>query len=377
MKNLVYIATGRSSVFDSQVLALLKYYVEQNLFKEVLLLFGYRNQADIDWVVNKQTKGINLILYKTYPNYPFYNWKIRNNISNALSKRKIDYQNTVFHIRGEMTSYHFKKIIHKHKIDISRVLTDVRGVSYEEVNEFMEINPLLKKLKLKNIRASLRALKKDDKISVVSSELKNYLVNNWKIPQKKIEINSCLVPSVFNFNKKIRIEIRERLNLNDEDLLIIFTSGGSAKWQENHMITDIANKGFKVLNLSKVPIKHENIINLFVPYNEVPAYLCAADAAFIWRAKSMVNKVASPVKFSEYMACGLPIIHNGSVSLINTVCDQMTNGLLIHSVSDLNQAEIQKLVLNSNRNEVSTGGHKLFGLSQISESYRLIYKDYN
>jgi len=50
--------------------------------------------------------------------------------------------------------------------------------------------------------------------------------------------------------------------------------------------------------------------------SEMPLYLNSADAAIIWRDKSIVNKVASPVKFSEFICCGLPIIANYSVDMI-------------------------------------------------------------
>jgi len=54
----------------------------------------------------------------------------------------------------------------------------------------------------------------------------------------------------------------------------------------------LAEKGFKVLNLSKKEILHNNIINRFIGYSEMPEYLNAADCAIIWRDKSVVKKVA-------------------------------------------------------------------------------------
>ena len=45
-----------------------------------------------------------------------------------------------------------------------------------------------------------------------------------------------------------------------------------------------------------------------VKANEVPDYLIAADYGLLIREKSVTNKVASPVKFAEYLACGLMVI---------------------------------------------------------------------
>ncbi len=44
------------------------------------------------------------------------------------------------------------------------------------------------------------------------------------------------------------------------------------------------------------------------PPSEVPRYLASADVGLLLRDRSMVNQVASPVKFGEYMAAGLPAI---------------------------------------------------------------------
>ena len=55
------------------------------------------------------------------------------------------------------------------------------------------------------------------------------------------------------------------------------------------------------MNKSKKELHHKNVINKFVDYYEIPNYLNAADIAVIWRENSIVNKVASPVKFSEYI----------------------------------------------------------------------------
>ena len=45
-----------------------------------------------------------------------------------------------------------------------------------------------------------------------------------------------------------------------------------------------------------------------VPQRAVPDILCAADAGFLIREGSVVNRVAMPVKLGEYLACGVPVI---------------------------------------------------------------------
>jgi glycosyltransferase involved in cell wall biosynthesis len=52
---------------------------------------------------------------------------------------------------------------------------------------------------------------------------------------------------------------------------------------------------------------------LSVLHNEVPDYLAAADCGFLLRASSQVNRVASPVKFGEYLASGTPVIMSNGI----------------------------------------------------------------
>ena len=147
-----------------------------------------------------------------------------------------------------------------------------------------------------------------------------------------------------------------------------------AKWQNNEMIIELAKIGFKVLNISRIKIKHPNIINKFVPYSEVPGYLSAGDISFIWRDKSIVNKVASPVKVSEYISCGLPIIHNGTVDMIANLLTDLSESLKIDDIKDLNFNKVLKLIEQSDREKLCQKGLLNFGLKNIGKGYQKIYE---
>lgn len=370
---LVYINNSKSSVFDSQVLALLKYYQENPFFEKVILIFGYQNQQEIEWLRKKDTTGIIIYFYRSYPNYPFLNYLIQRNLFRILRTVSTNFSDYFFHIRGEMTSFHFKKIIAKLDIDPKQLLTDVRGVSIEELKEYSTANSIIKWFKLYNYERAFKSLKNEINISVVSNYFRSYLISALKVPSESIFVNSCLVDGNFVYNLSARKIIRNELKLEDSEILMIFASGGTAAWQNNDIIIKLANAGIKVLNLSRLEIKNKNVITRFVPYSEVPKYLSAADISFIWRDKSLVNKVASPVKISEYMACGLPIVHNGTVDLINTVTTDGKDALLINDINDLDITKVRDIILNIDRVKLSKKGQSLFGISSIAESYKKIY----
>lgn len=373
MKNLVYINNGISSVFDSQVLALLKYYQKEHLFDKIILCFGYKTQKEKEWLLSKKIEGIELVFFKTYPNYPFFNFALQQNLLKTLKTISLNFSDFFFHIRGEMPAYHFKKVAGQLNINNNQILTDIRGVSKEEVEIYSASNILLKITKVWNYNLALRALKKDKKIFAVSAALKNYLITKHKLKGANIFINSCVVDNNFNYISEAREQIRKELNLAVEDILIVFSTGGVAGWQSNETILKLANSGFKVLNLSKTLVLHENIITKFISYKEMPDYLSSADIAFIWRDDNIVNQVSSPVKFSEYIACGLPVIHNGTVDLINYVTSTLKCGLLIGYIDELSLAKIKDLISKTNRPKLSETGQSLFGLEQAMKSYYSIY----
>ena len=374
---LVYINNSRSTVFDSQVLALLKYYAEGKFFEEVILIFGYQSKNEIEWLKKKDTTDIIIYYYKTYPNFPFFNYFLRRNLLRTLRDVSSNFSNYFFHIRGEMTSYHFKRLIRSLNIRYDQLLTDVRGTSIQELIEFSDANRFMKYFKLINYKNAFKSLIKDSKISVVSNFFKKYLEETLEFNSTAIFINSCLVNENFKFDESERIRIRKNLEIKDDETLLIFTSGGTANWQNNEMILKLADKGVKVLNLSKREVNYKNVITKFVPYEEVPSYLSAADIAFIWRDKSIVNKVASPVKVSEYIACGLPVVHNGTVELINEIAIDKKDALRIDSIDDLNLSTLSDMVSNLNRQELAEKGRQMFGLATLAASYKKIYSGVN
>ena len=147
-------------------------------------------------------------------------------------------------------------------------------------------------------------------------------------------------------------------------------------WQDNEVLKIIADKGIKILNLSTNIINHKNIINKFVEYDNMPLYLNAADIAILWSNKRIVTKVRSPVKFSEYICCGLPIIANNSVDMITKYIRESSFGILLEDLKDLDQKEIN-LLTSMNRQEIADKGVEWLGVENISQRYLNIYSSFN
>jgi len=65
------------------------------------------------------------------------------------------------------------------------------------------------------------------------------------------------------------------------------------------------------------------------PHDQVPAYLGAGDVALLLREPCLVNRVASPVKFAEYLAAGLPVIMTEKIGDYSALAERSRVGCVV------------------------------------------------
>ena len=157
--------------------------------------------------------------------------------------------------------------------------------------------------------------------------------------------------------------------------MFLFSTGGGGNWQNtSDIITKIADKGYKILNLSRQKIDKKNVINLFVPYEEVPKYLNAVDLAVVWRDDNIVNNVASPVKFSEYVCVGLPVIANNGVRLIENYINETKYGQVIDGFDEIDDQLVENFI-SLDREKISEEGFNKYSSKTIIDQYLSMYSD--
>ena len=360
---------------ESQVLNLLKELEYNGYISKIYLLVCQKNE--VKWkLLCKRTQNTNIKVFRFrhYPNYSFFNIFQFRELNSLL--KKIISDNTIIHLRGEVFTSHVKKVVVKNNHNNVKIITDVRGASYEEILLYSKIKQPLLQFKLFQLKKNLKSLNKNsDYISCVSTKLKDYVIEKSKFDKEKIYINHCIAGDDFKYSIITREKYRKILNLEEKDVLFLFITSGSGSWQNTEEIINlIISKGYKILNLSPNVVKHENVINLFVPYSEVSNYLNAADIGIVWRNDDVVNNVAAPIKFSEYVCSGLPVIANNGVDLINVYIEETGFGVTTNSINLLDINVIDKL-LSMDRKEISHYGHQIFSLDVISKQYRSLYKD--
>lgn len=368
---LIYITENINAVFYSQVVVLINKLVEKKYFEEVYLAIGLRDCKLVNSITGLNSE-IKLLTFKTYPMYPICNTLTEKGIFNLFKSLKIN-NNFIIHTRieflGELAYNSYFKI-NKNKPNL---LIDIRGSLIEEIKIYGKMNPFLKFLKLFNHKSRIKkVLNNVDFINVVSDELKKYIENLYKF-EKNISVIPTISGEKFYYNENDRINFRKKLNISDDDIIFIFSSGSTQAWQnDNKIVETLVSKGYKVLMLTKKKYDNPNIISMFVPYDEVPKYLNAADIGIIIRENDIVNNVAAPIKFCEYISCGLPVIANESVKIINNILTSTTYG----NIQDLEKIDdiLIKELIKIDRYKISKFGINTFGINSVVDNYVSIYE---
>jgi hypothetical protein len=231
---------------------------------------------------------------------------------------------------------------------ISTVIFDARGAYKAELNEYDVVQSETIKKEIGEIERDV-VLNSDFRLAVSNS-----LVNYWK---KEFAYNSdkhIVVPCTLSNDlsselpgkEKIR-QIKTEIGFSEKDIVIVY-SGSSAGWQSFSLVEKMLselferNSDLKFLwltghlkeNSAFVKQFKNRIKTAWVRPEEVKKYLLAGDHGLLFRENSVTNQVASPVKFAEYLSCGLNVMISehlgdfsefvkknncGSVGQVNTV----------------------------------------------------------
>jgi hypothetical protein len=205
---------------------------------------------------------------------------------------------------------------------INKVIFDGRGAYNAELNEYNVVDDESVKKDIINIEEEV-VLGADNRIAV-SNELVKYWSECFSYNGNAHSVIPCTLSEEFNFHFPSESQIetfREKLGYISSDIVFIY-SGSSAGWQSFELVDAFmnelmnGNKSIKLIILAnnfdgdyEILKNHkENVHITWVKQSEVKNYLLVADYGIIYREQSITNKVASPVKFGEYLSCGLKVV---------------------------------------------------------------------
>lgn len=387
--NLGYISDAGfySTAFHSQVLSLLTGLKDrvENISLIVLeqSLFPFLRLRDPEikrsWKrVKEQFRTVEVIVQK--PRILRWLMQIESRSLKRIINDNLDKVN-VLHCHGEAGSYLGLLARKELRKDIP-LISDLRGLVSQESLLCGREGNLIKRF-LFNLRAhefkkmEEYVVKESDLIFCVSRKFKEYLEEIYKVSPDRVAVVPGLVDSkTFFFNPEVRARKREELGI--ERRIVFVYSGSIIKWQLPEVtveffkkIKEIIPEAFLLFLTNDISgarkyfngIDKEDYLLISVPNREVPAYLNAADISILLREKNLVNRVASPIKFGEYLCCGLPVIMTPGIGDTEEIIEKHGIGKLLNPNDlEIEKNELIQLINNVEREKIAKIGKELFSI---------------
>ncbi len=278
-----------------------------------------------------------------------------------------------------------------------KMIFDVRGLMAEE---YVDANHWKKggvPYQLTKAMES-RALRASDGVVTLTEKIWPK-IKDWRGLQGRKVIHEvvpcCTDLDRFRFSQNDRDRVRAELSLQDRFVLVY--SGSIGGWY----LTDEAADFFVAL-LRRKPQGHflwltggdealiEKLMSdrginssqftvLNVAPVEVPGYLSASDVGIAFYKPTFSRLATSPVKVSEYLACGLPVIVNAGVGDLDAFVEVQKVGAVVR---DFNEGEyertlatIEGLLADEISKRSRTVAEKFFDVGSIGlERYSRLYE---
>ena len=214
-----------------------------------------------------------------------------------------------------------------------RVIYDCRGAEVTETIQTLGLEttpqnewPAQAKKHIAQIQAAEgRAVRQADGVTCVSLAMVDVLRQAYpQIPGEKLFVVPCC-PDLEAFTSVVneRDTVRRELGFHDK---YVVSYCGSLAW---YQFPEASIRVFRLIKslrpdahffaittqpeqmrplLEKAGFSPADYTIRSVPAQEVPRLLVASDVGLLLRDDSLTNRVASPIKFGEYMAAGVPVI---------------------------------------------------------------------
>jgi glycosyltransferase involved in cell wall biosynthesis len=187
-------------------------------------------------------------------------------------------------------------------------------------------------------------IKRADSFSVVSNYFKTYLVEKYDIEKKIVVYPTVFNHQIFYYDEALRETTRDELEILPNEILLTY-SGSFQKWQNPDILfrffSQVLNQHphFKLLIITYDHEKAHQLIQRYqIPITrsivrtgappEVNAWLNGSDICTLLRKDDLVNRVASPTKFLEYIVTRNKIIMTDHIGDYSEIIKNTNFGLI-------------------------------------------------
>jgi glycosyltransferase involved in cell wall biosynthesis len=277
----------------------------------------------------------------------------------------------------------------KHYLKSTRLIFDMRG---DEVSEY-KTNPHVPDNEIKKQRSETikkfqtECINRSDICLFVSHAMKQIaLAGVVKTPVNHV-IPSTGLSRYFYYDKNIRDKRRRELKL--ENRFVVGYSGSIISWQRIDKVLevfDIVRSSLReaallvftkeVEEFKKEYLKSlstDSVIVQNIGNEKLGEYLQCFDMGILLRDRLILNQVASPTKFAEYLLCGVPSLVSRGIGDLEDIVNKQEVGICVQDLNDHNDLE------NGVKQFISTPFNReliaQYGKSKWArESYLDIYK---
>jgi len=307
---------------------------------------------------------------------PFYHWWGK--------KEKV-----VIHCRGHLNSFR-GLFLKKRNPELIYIIADLRGAISDEV--LYGQGGMVRNFAMNYLRNFYQGVEdqvvhKADKILCVSYAFEKFLQANYRVNNISI-VPTFVDTSLFNFSRSVRELFRKKLGISNRIVLVY--SGGVAPWQrvsdviklfvgmrqmiENLFMLFLTHEPSIIHKMLKSKIEPRDVQVIKVPHGEVPGYLCAADVGVLLREDTLTNNVAAPIKFHEYMCCGLPCILSENIGDTAQVIREIGAGIVLDSKGTVPSVSEIRGLLALNREEICKWMHQKYSSKLYFEKILRLYR---
>jgi|GEM_PF-2076023 len=273
-----------------------------------------------------------------------------------------------------------------------KVIYDYRGVFVDEQIYIGHWKSSGLRVKFSRYLES-RALAGSDVIIAVSNALKRHLSRRLSLRAGDIDKRIFVIP---NKTKLSAETIKSAKNEHTGGSAVTGVYSGSAtRWQSVPDMVKLfkvaseyhPNISFKILTYDdrksfadyfeddKALLEKVQIINL--NSKDVAEHLSAADFGILIREDHLVNRVASPLKFAEYLACGLPVLLSEGIGDTEETVEKHKVGVIIRkgSYKEALDQMIDLLRDGSLKERCMSAVTKEFNIEDAIREYHSIYNE--
>lgn len=316
-----------------------------------------------------------------------------------------DEDDVIIHARGHYAS--FIAVSLKRRYPKLRVIANLRGVAGPEFAQYSLPGIPAYRLDWHLIsRALLRRLERwermiaseADELVCVSNAFKRYLDEAYSLPDGRVNVVTTAVNTdLFRFDPEVRRRMRAELGFESKTVLAY--CGSMYGWEMprsaldllSRMLSGIPDAHLLVITthpadarteLGRVGVPSKSVTIVSLPHKEVPKALTAADIGLLLREDNIVNNVAAPTKFGEYLACGLPVIVSPGVGDTSEVVSGRGVGWVLpdagrHSGSVMERilrSEAGRVASRAYREHCAAVGRELYSWDRHIHSLARIYE---